>query len=1231
MNVYRNGNGYYGYTWSVTFVTPRGNVPKMTIDTSNLIGDSPVGYVQVLRTGSVKALWFEPMPAWMTEVPVAWATPNYASNVEVYVQSNNGDVLKAVCDGSGVQGTGFSGTTSGTERDCSYIYAANSTPIVTNYSLAYLDKQVAQVSINGYGFLYGGSNASIDVTISNQHCLVTSRASTLIICNSTSVPWGSHVVKVNIFGVGDALRVTNKSLHYKQAIYSVNPTSGSFAGGQILTILGLGFRSAASILVGNRVCVLLSATSSNLTCVTPAARLSPHQKNVTSLTVPITVDGFKSLQSYTYDIVNTPIVSSYSPQNVSAAITTTLTILGERLGGNDTVVTVDNSGCNIISVSVRNLTCFLARSPLATPVRKFDIKLYVPEFGYAGAENDVTTLPTLVRGFEVYSVQPSSGSLMGGSNLIIQGFGFLPNSPARHNISLSKNNIQIDSYSQLLIKLGYFVGFNFTEYCNVTSVSFFELACTIPYAYYGNVDSSFLTIVTLNSLPSVSASGENSTFYQLQSFTPTLESAYITYISSTGAVTLQVTGTNLRRGALTTWAGNVECTSNAISNTSAVVICPDMVAGTYKLLSYVDGLGYSAGNAKFSFNVSVASVLAATSQGSAAGGTSLTITGYGFSPICSNNTITIGITGSTSIITLTELVSCSTTSIVALTPNLVSYFGSSSTWSKALPKNITSVTVSTSSTKSKFVTRSISLSVKATPLISSNPGSGFAFTRLNVTVKMSLKYNASLSYIMVGSTLCSNLFKKVSSSKLANWFCSVPTVPAATYSVRANIWPLGYAVLSTGAYPSYISLFRINKLHTVVASSIGGGAIISLSGQGLSSSSSVSICGQLCSGVSNYYSINCSVPALSTADSVSYFESLNITRDLITTISGIVFGSSSRSPYVVDSNYGTYFYDHRVGCYFGINVATGYVVRPFRMRFYPRLQYSTSFHGAVFEGSTDGGKSYVVLGSLDSAHEGWNFIDPSANYSNSWFNAFRYRSTDPMYVSSYCYIAEFQVLGVQAYAKSTCDVTVTSSGKSYGVGNVTYSKYAYTPVVTSLTPNNGTSLGGTPLTLHGLHFSSPLGKSPQVTISGITCKVTGYNDHVINCTTRARSPDQVVPSYLNVFVPGLGYSISADSSVYLYIDRWSALTTWLNQEPPVAGDLVWVPEGQVIMWDVNTPVLNSLLIEGALYVDPEKDVTLDAYYIFVKGGIMQVGTHEQPYEKQAIITLHGDRYDENFV
>ncbi len=44
---------------------------------------------------------------------------------------------------------------------------------------------------------------------------------------------------------------------------------------------------------------------------------------------------------------------------------------------------------------------------------------------------------------------------------------------------------------------------------------------------------------------------------------------------------------------------------------------------------------------------------------------------------------------------------------------------------------------------------------------------------------------------------------------------------------------------------------------------------------------------------------------------------------------------------------------------------------------------------------------------------------------------------------------------------------------------------------------------------------------------------------------------------------GTGLALVDDSAKYLYIDKWSALTSWKNQEPPVDGDVVWIPDGQV--------------------------------------------------------------------
>ena len=42
---------------------------------------------------------------------------------------------------------------------------------------------------------------------------------------------------------------------------------------------------------------------------------------------------------------------------------------------------------------------------------------------------------------------------------------------------------------------------------------------------------------------------------------------------------------------------------------------------------------------------------------------------------------------------------------------------------------------------------------------------------------------------------------------------------------------------------------------------------------------------------------------------------------------------------------------------------------------------------------------------------------------------------------------------------------------------------------------------------------------------------------------------------------------------------------------------------------------------------PDADLTFDATYIFVHGGVFRAGTEELPFLNQLTITLHGDRYN----
>jgi hypothetical protein len=87
--------------------------------------------------------------------------------------------------------------------------------------------------------------------------------------------------------------------------------------------------------------------------------------------------------------------------------------------------------------------------------------------------------------------------------------------------------------------------------------------------------------------------------------------------------------------------------------------------------------------------------------------------------------------------------------------------------------------------------------------------------------------------------------------------------------------------------------------------------------------------------------------------------------------------------------------------------------------------------------------------------------------------------------------------------------------------------------------------------------------------------------------------------------------------------RWSETATW-GGVLPIAGDDVVIPGGTTIIWDVNTPALNSLTINGTLDADTTLDLTLTSKTISVNsGGSWLVGRVGVPYTKNMVIELNG--------
>ena len=265
----------YTYTWFVTFTTPRGQIPLLKVNTSQAVGADVKGIVSTYCNGSAKSLWFNPIPGWLLEVPLMNVSGNsISSNVEVYVQSDAGDISKAVCDSSGVQPTSAAVMFKNSENSCKFTYSSKISAIVSNFSLVGLDAVTTQISIFGSGFLIAGSEMSalVTVSIANYSCNITSISDSAIGCLVQSVPWGSYAPVVNIPGYGYAVVATSSLLKFKQTVYSVSPIQGSYMGGQVITITGRGFRPSLAVRVGNvGVCTVLYYSSSLLKCRTPAA------------------------------------------------------------------------------------------------------------------------------------------------------------------------------------------------------------------------------------------------------------------------------------------------------------------------------------------------------------------------------------------------------------------------------------------------------------------------------------------------------------------------------------------------------------------------------------------------------------------------------------------------------------------------------------------------------------------------------------------------------------------------------------------------------------------------------------------------------------------------------------------------------------------------------------------------------------------------------------------------
>lgn len=344
------------------------------------------------------------------------------------------------------------GTSDGT---CPFLPTEALTPTVTSVR-EYLGPDTSTVPEDTRALVIAGSGFSTDidgnkVTIANELCLMMAATEDSLVCSLPQVVTGAYEVVVNVLSKGFARHVGDAApftVEGELVVISVSPTSGSIGGGTLVTITGGVFPEQEPEKVSIRfeeiggsyssvVSELESISYNEIVFKTPPnSQIAAGYVNVV-----LSVSGRTHEFAFGYDEALSSIVTSITPNLVSAVEPTLLTIAGTGLGGlasEVTSITLAGDPCIIRSVeadgsettcmwypmdNTQLVNCDVQCERLVDGVPRTSHELLYNVAGRGLAIGASGALSVRVA-LEINSVSPDHGSLLGGTAVTITGAGF---------------------------------------------------------------------------------------------------------------------------------------------------------------------------------------------------------------------------------------------------------------------------------------------------------------------------------------------------------------------------------------------------------------------------------------------------------------------------------------------------------------------------------------------------------------------------------------------------------------------------------------------------------------------------------------------------------------------------------------------------------------------------------------------------------------------------------------
>nr|XP_058131903.1 fibrocystin-L isoform X2 [Dasypus novemcinctus] len=400
-----------GYSWNVKWKSMCGKQSLLQVNDSNVIGQNANITVTKVKEGG---LFRQRILGDLLRIP------SQQPQVEVYV---NG--IPAKCSG-----------------DCGFTWDPMTTPLVLATSPSQGSYEESTIlTISGSGF---SPSSAVSVSVGPVGCSLLSVDDNKIKCQILNGSAGHFPVVVSIADVGLAQNVEGEvfCFTYQSQISRIWPASGSLAGGTLLTLSGFGFNENSEVFVGNESCNVLEGNLNMITCRTP-------KRIEGTVDISVITNGFQAIanDAFSYNCLQTPVITDFNPKIRTVLGEVNLTLKGYNFGNELTQIKVYVGGktCHILHWNFTDIRCHL---PKLLP-GKHGIFVEVKNWGFASTRDKLNTSIQYI--LEVTNIFPQRGSLYGGTEVTIVGFGFSM-IPTENTVLFGSFPCNVTSSSESVIK-----------------------------------------------------------------------------------------------------------------------------------------------------------------------------------------------------------------------------------------------------------------------------------------------------------------------------------------------------------------------------------------------------------------------------------------------------------------------------------------------------------------------------------------------------------------------------------------------------------------------------------------------------------------------------------------------------------------------------------------------------------------------------------------------------------